>query len=452
MKKVQEPRVRKTHTVEPTVKKSLTVTSRVHRQLLIGLLAGIVVMSVVVLSGQELEHLPPAAPAFTVLHPLAGAPRDGAFPYAGLISSGNLYGTTYEGGSGRCFDRESGESGCGVVFTLSPAGTETVLHNFKGGDGANPHADLILDAAGNLYGTALGGGVEGGFCGGDGTCGLVFKLSPTGTETVLHSFTGGEDGANPLAGLLRDAAGNLYGTTYVGGAFSFGVVFELIRCSSAPSGYDFKVLYSFKGGADGANPEAGLIKDAAGNLYGTTFFGGVKSTACLEGASCGVVFKVSPSGTEKVLYSFTGPDGANPQAGLVRDAAGNLYGTTSGGGADDHGVVFELVRCSSVASGYEFKVLHTFTGYPTDGASPVAGLLRDAAGNLYGTTEAGGASEFGVVFKLSPTGTEKVLHSFTNGKDGATPRAGLIQDAVGSLYGTALGGAHGAGVVFKLTP
>ena len=241
-------------------------------------------MSVVVLSGQELEHLPPAAPAFTVLHPLAGAPRDGAFPYAGLISSGNLYGTTYEGGSGRCFDRESGESGCGVVFTLSPAGTETVLHNFKGGDGANPHADLILDAAGNLYGTALGGGMEGGFCGGDGTCGVVFKLSPSGTEKVLYSFTG-PDGANPLAGLIPDAAGNLYGTTALGGDSNVGVVFELIRCSSAPSGYDFKVLYSFKGGADGATPQAGLIQDAVGSLYGTALGGA-------HGA--GVVFKLTP--------------------------------------------------------------------------------------------------------------------------------------------------------------
>jgi uncharacterized repeat protein (TIGR03803 family) len=191
--------------------------------------------------------------------------------------------------------------------------------------------------AGNLYGTTISGGASG--------TGVVFKLSPAGTETVLYDFTGGADGAFPQGGLIRDAAGNLYGTTRSGGDTSAcasqgcGVVFELIRCRSAPSGYDFRVLYTFTGGADGGNSQAGLVLDAGGNLYGTTAGGG--SSACSGG--CGVVFKLSPIGTETVLHSFTGgADGGIPAAGLTQDSAGNLYGTTFLGGASGNGVVFKL--------------------------------------------------------------------------------------------------------------
>ena len=181
----------------------------------------------------------------------------------------------------------------------------------------------------------------------------MFKLSPTGTETVLYTFTGGADGGPFPSGLVQDAAGNLYGTTYTGGergdcAYgACGVVFELIRCDSAPTGYDYKVLYTFTGGADGANPYASLVRDTAGNLYGTTYKGGVEG--CKEQPDCGVVFKLSPSGTATVLHSFTGgADGANPQSGLTLDAAGNLYGVTPDGGAYPSacgfgcGVVFRL--------------------------------------------------------------------------------------------------------------
>jgi uncharacterized repeat protein (TIGR03803 family) len=239
------------------------------------------------------------------------------------------------------------------------------------------------------------------------------------------------------------------------------VVFKL-----GPTGTE-TVLYSFTGAADGGNPFAGLVRDTTGSLYGTTFEGGANSSACDyfgNPTTCGVVFKLSLTGTETVLHSFTGSDGGNPWAGLLRDTAGNLYGTTANGGAFGNGVVFELIRCDTAASGYEFKVLHSFTG-GADGGHPLGSLLRDAAGNLYGTTVNGGAKSSactyffgnttcGVVFKLSPTGTETVLHTFTGGAEGGNPYyAGLIPDATGNLYGTtAVGGAHGVGVVFRLTP
>jgi uncharacterized repeat protein (TIGR03803 family) len=420
MKQVQEPTLRKT---------LIVATSRIRWQLLIGLVAAIAVMSIVVLSGQELKHVPPAAPSFMVLDSFTAA--DGAQPLAGLIrdAAGNLYGTTAGGGA----------HGLGVVFKLGPSGTETVLHSFAGfpTDGGGPNAGLTRDAAGNLYGTTTFGGED--------RLGVVFKLSPSGTYTILYRFTGGADGANPYAGLVRDAVGNLYGTTFYGGASNAGVVFKL-----SPTGTE-TVLYSFTGGADGAYPYAGLIRDAAGNLYGTTAGGGAFRT-------WGVVFKLGPSGTETVLHSFAGPtDGGGPTAGLTRDAAGNLYGTTTNGGEGGLGVVFKLRSCGT------YTVLHTFTG-DGDGDGPFAGLVRDAAGNLYGTTFRGGPSDNGVVFKVSPTGTGynfSVVYTFTGGADGGLPYAGLVQDAAGNLYGTtASGGATsgacghfgGCGVVFKLTP
>ena len=394
MKKVEEPTVRKTLTV---------ATSRIRWQPVIGLVAAIVVMSMVVPSRGQLHHVPPAAPSFTVLYSFPGYPTDGWQPYAGLArdAAGNLYGTTSAGGA----------SGWGVVFKLGSTGTETILHTFTGGaDGGGPSGGLVQDAGGNLYGTTADGGAfspcsQGPLGGSNGGCGAVFKLGSSGTETVLYNFSGGPDGANPLGGLIRDAAGNLYGTTVAGGVGSklcaggCGTVFKV-----APSGAE-TVLHSFTGGADGGQPTDGLISDAAGNLYGTTIEGGERSGACSAGGgSCGVVFKLSPTGTYTVLHSFTGgADGGNPDAGLIQDAAGNLYGTTYGGGASSLGVVFELIRCDSGSSGYDFKVLHSFTG--PDGASPYSPLVRDAAGNFYGTAAHGGAyggGANGVVFRLTP--------------------------------------------------
>ncbi|MGH6848236.1 MAG: choice-of-anchor tandem repeat GloVer-containing protein [Methylocella sp.] len=383
-----------------------------------------------------------AAPAETVLHSFTGGISDGGTPRAGLIadSKGNLYGTTVFGGG----------SGNGAVFKLSPSGTETVLHSFTGGsDGLFPIGGLIADGNGNLFGTTIEGGASG--------AGVVFKLSPGGTETVLHAFAGGSDGANPVAGLIADSSGNLYGTALNGGASGCnggsrcGVVFKL-----SPSGTE-TVLYSFTGGSDGANPRAGLIADSSGNFYGTT-----------EGSGAfkfGTVFKLSPSGTETVLYSFKGgSDGRFPEAGLIADSSGNLYGTTVEGGGSE-GCVFGCGVVFKLSPGGTYTVLYAFTG-GSDGQFPSAGLIADSNGNLYGTAERGGASGCdafgcGVVFKLSPGGTETVLHSFTGdftGSGGAIPRAGLIADSSGNLYGTTeLGGASsgcdslGCGVVFKLT-
>ena len=312
-----------------------------------------------------------------------------------------------------------------VVNPLVQAQTFTVLYSFAGGaDGAHPYSGLIRDGAGNLYGTTSQGGDLGDW-------GTVFKLDTTGKDTVLYSFTGGADGAIPYASLIRDAKGNLYGTTSRGGFGDWGTVFKLTLNTTGK----YEVLHSFNG-ADGANPSAGLIRDAAGNLYGTARFGG--------GAyDVGTVFKLDATGTETVLHRFNGADGAYPYAGLIRDAKGNLYGTTPQGG-NGSGTVFRLMNRTG-----KYEVLYRFTS-GGGGAFPFAPLIRDAAGNLYGVTQYGGASDLGTVFELDSTGKEIVLHSFT-GPDGVYPIAGVIRDAAGNLYGTTrFGGTYDCGTLFKL--
>jgi uncharacterized repeat protein (TIGR03803 family) len=267
-----------------------------------------------------------------------------------------------------------------------------------------------------------------------------FKLDTAGTETVLYTFTGGADGHSPLAGLTRDPAGNLYGTTVLGGEYNEGVAFKLSTTGKET------VLYNF-GGPQGSYPKAGLTWDPAGHLYGTTYNGG--TTACI-GNGCGVVYRLSLSGRETVLDNFTGAsDGVYPISGLIRDSAGNLYGTASMGGTIGYGTVFKVD-----ATGAE-TVLHNFTD-GTDGFEPVGGLLQDPAGNLYGTTYYGGASNDGIVFRLSPDGIETILHTFT-GSDGANPTAALVRDSAGNLYGTTYNGGtgnciYGCGVVFEIAP
>jgi uncharacterized repeat protein (TIGR03803 family) len=275
----------------------------------------------------------------TVLYSFTPGGADGAYPNGVIIdSAGNFYGTTYEGGA-------SYRKGPGVVFKLDRAGTETVLYGFtRGEDGDYPDAgDLIRDSEGNLYGTTSHGGIS-------RSSGVVFKLDTAGTETVLYSF-GGADGTEPFAGLIRDSEGNFYGTTYEGGPSGYGVVFKLDTTGT------YRVLYNFTGGADGSNPYAGLIRDSEGNLYGTTVYGGVAQG--FDGG--GVVFKLDKAGTETVLHTFTvgtGADGSNPYAGLIRDSAGNLYGNTYGGGTSNYGIVFKLDTTGTET------VLHTFTGAP----------------------------------------------------------------------------------------
>jgi uncharacterized repeat protein (TIGR03803 family) len=384
----------------------------------------------------------------SVLYSFTGL-LDGANPYAGLVqdAQGNLYGTTYQGGY-PCSGYDN--YGCGTVFKVDTTGKETVLYSFTGtqGDAALPSAGLVQDAEGNLYGTTQYGGVS--------AAGAVFKVDTNGQETVLHSFYSSPedgDGLRPYAGLVGDARGNLYGTTYMGGDTACyeagnpgcGTVFKVDT-----TGHE-TVLYTFTGAeGDGANPHGSLVRDAKGNLYGTTYLGGDSNAyACMDGDSrgCGTVFKLDTTGNETLLYTFTGGvDGGYPYAGLVRDAKGNLYGTTSGGGAYGQGTVFKVD-----ANGKE-TVLYSFAG-GEDGSGPYGGLVRDAKGNLYGTTS-GDNSSGGTVFKVDTNGNETVLYSFTGmGGDGYDPLSSLVRDAKGSLYGTtAEGGASYVGTVFKLTP
>jgi uncharacterized repeat protein (TIGR03803 family) len=392
------------------------------------------------------------AQKYSVLLSFTGT-KDGGSPYGALLrdAAGNLYGTTFYGGDMQC----PGTNGCGVVFRLNAADKDTVLYSFAGKtSGGDPVASLIRDSAGNLYGTALTGGDL--RCGGGAGCGVVFKLSPDGVETVLHTFEGGQDGQAPYGALLRDSAGNLYGTTFEGGnacgpgAAACGTVFKLDAAGNET------VLYKFTGGTDGGAPLGGLIQDAEGNFYGSTELGG-DLTGANGSLGCGVVFKLDPAGKETVLYSFTGGvDGSEAGSTLVRDAAGNLYGTTGLGGdlACDPpygcGVVFKLD-----STGKE-TVLYSFTGQPADGWNPIAGLVRDPDGNLYGTTYRGGPENVGTVFEVDAAGKETLLYSFTGQSDGGYPYAGLIRDSSGNLYGTAVAfGAsgcqdQGCGVVFKV--
>jgi uncharacterized repeat protein (TIGR03803 family) len=380
-----------------------------------------------------------------VLYTFTGG-SDGGSPYSGLVfdSAGNLYGTTASGGL----------YGNGTVFELTPSSSgwsETALYSFTGGiDGSSPYGNLVFDKAGNLYGTTQYGGTA--------LYGTAFELSPSSgggwSETVLHSFGGGNDGILPYSGLIFYASGNLYGTTTNGGTKNLGTVFEL----SPPTGGSWteKILHSFGSGVDGQSPFANLIFDSAGNLYDTGRGGGMKGI--------GTVFKLAPSSsgrwTETTLHSFNSSttDGAGPFAGLVFDSAGNLYGTTYGE-AQTCGNVFELSPSSTT---WKLTVIHKFpgaTGGGPDGCQPFAGLIFDSAGNLYGTTNGGGSSKNGgTVFKLTPkTGggwTEKIVYRFQGGSDGAGPYLGsLILDAVGNLYGTTSGGgASNAGTVFEVTP
>jgi uncharacterized repeat protein (TIGR03803 family) len=375
-----------------------------------------------------LAALPARAQSYSVLYSFAGG-TDGGSPFSALIldPESNLYGTASAGGI----------SGNGVVFEIGSTGNETVLHNFAGSptDGAIPYAGLVRSPTGDLYGTTFGGGAYGN--------GTAFRLTFGGKETVLHSFTAGIDGGYPVAAFVN-ARGGLYGASSGGGAFASacgglgcGVLFKLGGTGTETILHEFAAYPS-----DGFAPQAAVLTlDRAGNLYGTTYKGGAYGA--------GTVFKASATGKESVLYSFTGgADGANPYSSLTLDAAGNLYGTTSNGGAYGNGAVFELSP-----SGQE-TVLYSFgsNGFG-DGGNPEAGLVRDEAGNLYGTTAYGGAGGSGAVYKVDPSGTETLLHSFTDGTDGGYPVAGLVMDSAGNLYGTTVhGGSYGYGVVFKIVP
>jgi uncharacterized repeat protein (TIGR03803 family) len=352
----------------------------------------------------------------TVLYSFTGG-VDGGLP-SGVIrdQAGNLYGTTSQGGS----------AGLGVVYELDATGQEKVLYSFpRGTDGTGPNG-LTGDTAGNLYGTTNAGGPA--------NAGVVYKLDAEARETVLYSFTGGAGGSGP-SGLIRDSAGNLYGTAQ-GGASGGGAVFKLDA-----TGHETEI-YSFTGLADGGSP-GGVIRDPAGNLYGTTYYGGIVTANCPFG--CGVVYKINATGQETVLYRFKGgTDGGNPSSGLIADSAGHLYGTTYNGGASGRGAVYKLD-----ATGHE-TVLYSFA-VGAGGAGPSSGVIRDSAGNLYGTTQYGGSANSGVVYKLDMAGQYTVLYTLTCCGPPSAPNSGLIGDSAGNLYGTtSVGGSAHAGVVYKL--
>ncbi len=370
------------------------------------------------------------AAGFKILHAFSGG-NDGCFPGTGslvLDGNGNLYGTT------------AGPT-CGeTVFKIAPNGTKTVLYYMSGGSGGDGPEALTVDKSGNLYGTAC--------CGGKGG-GVIFEIKSTGKEKLVHTFAGQpNDGSTPFAALILGSDGNFYGSTTGGGKYNVGTVFKL-----ALDGSD-TVLYSFNEKRSGNDPFAGLIMDANANLYGADAGGGAKNF--------GTVFEHAQDGTERVLHAFKGPpnDGSTPDGALVMDQSDNLYGTTFTGG---HSGCYSDEGCGTVfrlAPGGTETILHFFTGKHGDGANPIAGLIADAAGDFYGTTEFGGGGlpcngfyGCGTVFEITPDGTETILHSFRDGSKGANPVAGLVADGKGNFYGTAsTGGAYGYGTVFEISP
>ena len=361
-----------------------------------------------------------------VLHDFAGG-ADGEEPTSIILHKGNFFGTTVRGGT----------HGCGTVFELSFNAAHSVLYNFctEEGfvDGDRPNGPLLADKSGNLYGTTYAGGSEG--------AGTVFKLAPDGTESVLHSFASAGFDNFPIAGLIADKGGNLYGAT-PGRADIGGAAFKIGSDGTET------VLYSFcslSGCADGNQPNGPLLADRHGNFYGATESGG--------SGNSGTIFKITPGGTETVLHSFchTGvcSDGDTPSGGLVADMAGNLYGVTISGGANTNcgggcGTIFELAP-----DGTE-TILHSFAS-DGDGYHPTGGLIADNLGNLYGTTYYGGEHRRGAVFKLAPDGTETVLYSFRK-RHGEHPVGALIADKTfQNLYGVTFdGGREDQGVVYSL--
>ena len=358
-----------------------------------------------------------------------------------IDAAGNLYGTSVLGG----------EFGGGTVWQLSPVGggwVHTVLYSFTGGaDGGEPYKGVTLDAAGNLYGTAVTGGS--GSC--EGGCGVTYKLTKSGdswTQAVIHAFTGGDDGSGPGARVAVDNRGNVYGMTPTGGANGLGTIYALHPKSNGD--WALRVIHTFTGGSDGSSGSAGKLLLRGGHVYGAATTGGANGS--------GVVFEMRPTRSGewdfKTLYSFKGaPDGVFPYGALLFDAAGNLYGTTYYGGTSGLGTVYQL--SPNGPGEWSETVLYSFKA-GRDGNSSISNLVSDAAGNLYGTTSEGGLGS-GTIFKLtldaSGTWTERIPHRFQGSPDGAFPYAGMVGDGAGIFYGaTVHGGDDGDGAIYRFTP
>ena len=391
--------------------------------------------------------LPAQAQTFSVIHNFTSG-AEGWTPNAGVTidAAGNLYGTTSSGG---------GNASCGAVFELKHSGSGWVsmpLYSFAGGnDGCIPFGRVTIAAGGGLYGTTYWGGGNG--CSGMG-CGTVFYLRPSPRaprsalapwrETVLHSFSGVTDGANPSGDLIFDSSRNIYGTTEFGAGSNNGVIYEL---SPSGNGWIETVLYTALNFDGGAEPQGGVAFDSDGNLYGVFAEHGPYGY--------GATYELSPSGltwTEQAIHGFTnGSDGRIPLGGLIIDAAGSLYGTTSNGGSGGGGVAFELTPSGS---GWTFESLYAFQQPYQCGS--LDKLAMDGAGNLYGTSFNGGRFGWGAVFKLTSLNgvwTYTAIHDFTGGSDGLGPRSNLVFDASGNLYGTTTAGGSGNnGVVFEIMP
>ncbi len=356
----------------------------------------------------------------------------GASPWAALIqgTNGDLYGTTVYGGTGGAFD--------GTVFKMTRSGILTTLHNecsqLACTDGEFPYGGLVQAADGAFYGMTNAGGSN--------DLGTVFKISPSGSFTTLHSFSG-SDGAYPAFGALIQAMnGNFYGMTSYGGADNVGTVFTMTAAGTLTT------LHSFTGASDGGYPQAGLVQGADGDFYGTTYDGGAHDCGDTGSFGGGTIFKITKSGTLTTLHSFGGVDGCNPYAALIQGTNGYFYGTTYAGGEYGYGSVFRMTPSGSI------RTLHSFDN--TDGAEPIAGLIQATDGSFYGTTMEGGVNYVGTVFRITPTGTLSTLHSF-EGADGSNPYGGLVQDTSGSLLGTTQSGGvmndgceAGCGTVFRL--
>jgi uncharacterized repeat protein (TIGR03803 family) len=368
-------------------------------------------------TGVTLTCNPWSAFSTSALHSFDGA-NEGVSPQGGVIqgSDGSLYGTTTGGGSGNL----------GTIFKITPSGTLTVLHAFGGSsDGGVPYGALVQGTDGNFYGTTTTGG--------SGNLGTIFEITPSGTFTVLHYFTGTSDGGVPYGALVQGSDGKFYGTTTAGGTYNGGTIFAISAAGS------FQVIHHLNGSTDGVSPYGALVQGTDGNFYGTTTGGGA--------GNLGTVFKVTPAGTFTVLHAFGGSsDGGVPDGGLVQASDGNFYGTTTTGGANNGGTIFLMTPAGG------FLVLHDFSG-SVDGVSPYGTMIQATDGNLYGTTTGGGTGNLGTIFQITPSGTFTVLHAFGGSSDGGVPDGALVQASDGNFYGTTTtGGANNGGTIYEMIP